>query len=199
MKRKTKVWLIAGAVLVVVLVLLGYILFSGKVYITQDLRPGEVQVPTTPGDWYAMDFLSGKDGSRVATAAVSVYSYENICYIWVSLWHEEGTAVDEISLGFNPVQPPDALAVGAPEGYPYPLAEFQRTTDGSGVIYSIPNAGFQGTGTLNFHFWLRKDVLTSLSSPGDQLHLHIDFTMHHGGILKMTRQHTEGDFYFGIP
>jgi len=198
MKTKTKAWLVAAAVLVVLLGVLAYILLSGR-YSTQQLSQAEVQEhPEVIGGSYASDFLAGKDGSRVADAYVVVGSYDNICSIVVSIWHKEGTIVDEISLEFNPLQPPEALALVTPGGYS-PLGQLQSTSDGKGVIYSIPDTGLLGTGTMNFQFLLREDMLGSVTSPADQISLHVDFTMHRDGGLKPTRQHAEGDIYFKIP
>ncbi len=117
----------------------------------------------------------------------------------VSIWPEEGATVDEMSLEFSPLRRHDALALVTPGGYPSPLAQYESTPDGNGVIYGIPDLGFQGTGTLKFEFLLRKDSLVSISSPVDQLCRHMSFTMHKGGILKLTEQHAEGAVCLEIP
>ena len=198
MKTKARAWLAAAAVMVVLLGVLGYVLLSGW-YSTRELSQAEVErQPETIGADYALDFLSGADGSRVANAYVVVGCWENVCSVRVSIWHEEGAEVDGISLTFAPMSC-DALALKTPDGYPWPLAQLQKTTDGRGVIYSIPDAGFQGTGTMNFEFYIRKDILGSVNSPADQIRLHVDFTMHRDGVLKVTKQHAEGDICFEIP
>jgi len=81
------------------------------------------------------------------------------------------------------------------------LAQFQNTSTGRGVIYSIPDAGFQGTGTMNFEFYIRKDILSldPVDPPAEQIRLHVDLTMHRDETLRKTKQHGEGDIYFQIP
>ena len=191
LKTKSRAWLLAATVLVLLLGVVGCISISG----TTELSQTEVQ---QQDDWtYASNFLSG-DGTREAGAYVVVSASENICTVKLEIWHEENTDVDEISLTFDPMLT-DALAFLAPGGYPWPLARFQRTTDGQGVIYSIPHAGFQGTGTMVFEFMIRKYMVSLVASPEDQIRLHIDFTMHEGGTFSRTRQHGEGDIYFQIP
>jgi hypothetical protein len=192
------VWLLAAVVLVALLGVVGYVLIGAR-YSTRELSQAEVhKQPQTIGADYVLDFLSGTDGSRVANAYVVVGSWENVCSVQVSIWHEEGTTVDEISLTFDPILR-DALALQTPGGYPWPLAEFQATQDGRGVIYNIPDAGFQGTGTMNFEFYIRKDILASAATVEDQVCLHVDFAMHKDGILRETKQHAEGDICFEIP
>ena len=200
MNTKTKVWLVPAAVLVVLLGFLGCDVISSR-YSTQQLSQTEVQeYPDGLGGYiYVSDFLAGNDGSPVASADVFVGSWNFFCTIVLEVSHEEGTTVDEISLEFNPLQPCDALALETPEGYPSPLAKYQSTSDGNGVIYSIPDAGSLGTGTMNFTFLLRKDVLSSVASPADPICLHVNFTMHRDGGLIVPKQHAEGDIYFKIP
>jgi hypothetical protein len=191
MKTNTKAWLVAVMVLVVLLGVVGCISVSG----TEELSQTEVQ---NRDNWtYTSNFLSD-DGTREAGAYVVVGSSDNICTVKLEIWHEEGTDVDEISLTFDPMLT-DALAFLAPGGYPWPLAQFERTTDGEGVIYSIPHAGFQGTGTMVFEFLIRKYIVSMVASPENQIRLHIDFTMHNGGTFSKTTKHGEGDIYFKIP
>jgi hypothetical protein len=195
MKTTTRALLVAAVVLVALLGALGYVLLGGR-YSTRELSQAEVRKqPQTIGADYTSDFLSGKDGSRVANVYVVVGCWDNICTILVQIWHEEGTTVDEISLKFDPIYH-GALSLKARGGL-WPLAQFGA--DGTGVIYSIPDAGFQGTGTMNFEFCIRKDILASVASPADEISLHVDFTMHRDGVLKATRQHAEGDIYLGVP
>ncbi len=197
MKTKTRVWLITVMVSVAALAVLGYVFLSGR-YSTQELSQAEVQKqPEVIGARYALDFLAGTDRSRVANAYV-VGSWEKICTVQISIWHEKGTIVDEVSFTFASIYY-DALSLKTPDGYPWPLAQFQKTTDGEGVIYSIPDAGFQGTGTMDFKFYIRKDILGSIASHADEISMHVDFTMHRNGILKATKQHAEGDIRFMIP
>lgn len=197
MKTKTRVWLAAAAIMVVLLGVLGYVLLGGR-YGTRELSQAEVQKdPEVIGARYSVDFLSG-NGNRVANAYVAVGAWDNVCTIHVEIWHEEGTIVDEISFTFAPIFY-DALSLKTPGGYPWPLAQFQQTRDSRGVIYSIPDAGFQGTGTMNFEFYMRNDIIASLGGLEDQVRLHVDFTMHRDGVLKATRQHAEGEICIEIP
>jgi hypothetical protein len=190
MKTKTRAWLVAATVLVVLLGVVGCVSISG----THELSQTEVQ---NQDNWtYTSNFLSD-DGTREAGAYLVVGSSDNICTVKLEIWHEEGTDVDEISLTFDPMLT-DALAFLAPGGYPWPLARFQRTTDGQGVIYSIPHAGFQGTGTMVFEFMIRKYIVSLVASPEDPIRLHIDFIMHKGGTFSRASQHAEGDIFLKI-
>ena len=97
---KTRVWLVAAAVLVVLLgvlgyVLIGYVLTSSR-YGLQELSQAEVR-EDLQGDSYALDFLS-RDDVRVAGIYVRVNSWENISTMLVEIWHEEGSEIDKISL-----------------------------------------------------------------------------------------------------
>jgi hypothetical protein len=200
MNTKTKVWLVPAALLVVLLGVLGYDVISSR-YSTQQLSHTEVQEYPEGGSGYiyVSDFLAGNDESRVASADLFVRSWDNVCTIVLELSHEEGTTLDEISLEFNPLQPCDALALETPEEYPSPLAKYQSTSDGHGVIYSIPDAGSVGKGTMHFEFLLRKDILSSVVSPADPICLHINFNMHRDGGLIVPKQHAEVDIHFKIP
>jgi len=189
MKTKTGAWLVAATVLVVLLGVVGCVSISG----TQELSQEEVR---EEADYYALDFFS--DGARVVGAYLVVGSWDNISTVKLEIWHEEGADVDEISLTFDPMSS-HALALQTPGGYPSPLARFQRATDGRGVIYSIPDVGSQGKGTMTFEFYIRENVLASLNPDTDQIRLHIDFTMHKGGTFSKTTQHGEGDISFKIP
>jgi hypothetical protein len=190
MKTKIEAWLVAATVLVVLLGVVGCVSISG----TKELSKAEVR---EEADGYVLDFLSG-DGTREAHAYLVVGSWDNICTVKLDICHEEDTDVDEISLTFAPMFS-DALALQTPGGYPSPLARFERTTDGQGVIYRIPHAGFQGTGTMDFEFYIRKGILESLDMFPEQVRLHVDFTIHKGGTFAKTTQHGEGDIYFQIP
>jgi len=188
MKTNTKTRFVAVMVLVALLGVVGCISVSG----TEELSQTEIQ---HQDNWtYTSSFLSS-DGTREAGAYVVVGSSDNTCTVKLEIWHEEGTDVDEISLTFDPMLS-DALALLTPGGYPSPLARFERTTDGQGVIYTIPHAGFQGTGTMVFGFLIRKYLV---ASPEDQTRLHIDFTVHNGGTFSNTTKNGEGDIYFRIP
>ena len=193
---KTRVWLVAAAVLVVLLGVLGYVLIgyflTSSRYGLQELSQAEVR-EDLQGDSYALDFLS-RDDVRVAGIYVRVNSWENISTMLVEIWHEEGSEIDKISLTFDPMFY-DALFLKAPRES-WPLAQFG--TDGTKVIYSIPDAGFLGTGTMLLEFCIRKDIL-SLNPPAGQVCLHVDFTMHRDDILSKTKQHGEGDIFFEIP
>lgn len=191
MHTNTRAWVVAVMVLVALLGVVGCISVNG----TEELSQTEVQ---NQDNWtYTSSFLSN-DGTREAGAFVVVGSSDNICTVKLEIWHEEGTDVDGISLTFDPMLS-DALAFLTPGGYPSPLAQFQRTPDGHGVIYSIPHAGFQGTGTMVFEFLVRKYMVSFDASPEDRIRLHIDFTMHSGGTFSKTTKHGEGDIYFQIP
>lgn len=191
MKMKTKAWLVATTVVVLLLGAVGCISISGA----QELSQTEVQ---HQDHWtYTSNFLS-RDGTRKASAYLIVGGSDNICSVKLEIWHEEGTTVDELSLEFNPLQQPEALALVA-TGASSVLAKLQQTPDGTGVKYSLPDTGFQGCCTMVFEFLIRKDLLGGIASPEDQMRLHIDFTMQEGGTFSKTTQHGEGDIYFRIP
>jgi len=188
---KTYAWLVAATVVAMLLGDVGCISISGA----QELSQTEVQ---HQDNWtYTSNFLS-RDGAREAVAYLNVGGSDNICSVKLEIWHEEGTTLDELSLEFNPLQLPEALALVA-TGASSVLAKLQQEPDGTGVKYSLPDTGFQGCCTMVFEFLIRKDILGSVSSPEDQMRLHIDFTMHKGGTFSKTTQHGEGDIYFQIP
>jgi len=193
MKTKRGAWVAAAMALALLLGVAGCVFASGTEELSQDL----VQNPED-GTYTSLFFSEAEDvGVVVADAFLVVGCWENLCTISLDIWHEEGTVVDEISLEFDPLQPYDALALQTPGGYPWPLAQFQHTP--SGVIYSIPDLGFQGTGTMRFEFLLGSDALLSVDSAADQVCLHIDFSMHKGGTWNRTIQHGEGTICFLIP
>ncbi len=75
----------------------------------------------------------------------------------------------------------------------------QLMSSGNGVVYRITDTGDMGTGTMNFEYDIRKDVLNARQGVPEQVQLHVDFTMRRDGILRNTSRHGEGDIYFKIP
>jgi hypothetical protein len=189
MKTKTKIAIGLTVGLLAAVLILGYLFLSGSVYLTRDLRRGEVEVND---DVYYLEFFQGKEETKTASVYIRIgrHNTEGLYSMLIQICHKENTALDGLSLKFNSLQPVDALAFRAPEGYPWPTVEYHASSTGREVLYSIRDFGFQGTGTINIEFLLDADILQPL--PSNQLYLDVDFTMYREGLLKFTRQRGEG-------
>ena len=195
MNRKAVLSLLGGMVMMLATLMLaglGCILPSGCVRSTADLAVDASQVDNTS---YTLLFYD--DGGVVAKASIRVECHDNLCSMKVEVWHEEGTEMDSMSLEFTPVQNHGAMALVNPGGYSGPAAEFHATSDG-GVIYTVPDLGFSGRGTVGFEFLLRKYWL-DLPLQDIEIYLKVNLAMHKTGRLTSTVQRAEGEICLEIP
>lgn len=188
--------LLFGAVHVAIaLAILGGIFIDSR-YVSEDLSLSPHESSYAGEYEYSLAFLADAGTNEVANVHVRISSWENTSSLLVSIWHEEGFYVDRLSFAFQPLSS-DAFWYKTPEGEAWPPV--QLMSSGNGVVYRITDTGDMGTGTMNFEYDIRKDVLNARQGVPEQVQLHVDFTMRRDGILRNTSRHGEGDIYFKIP
>lgn len=187
--------LLGTVIAITILGIIGGIVLKGR-YVTEQLSTSDGESNSPKDHVYSLNFLSDTVG--VANLYVSIGTWENTSRLMVSVWHQEGFHLDQVSFTFEPLFS-EAFAYKAPQGGPWPPVQLGQTSDARGVIYSIADTGFMGTGTMDFDFYVRKDVLEGFYGIPERVQLHVDFTMHKDGMLSKTTRHGEGDIYFKIP
>lgn len=125
-------------------------------------------------------------GIRIAGIYIRVeHPPPNSLYIpiLVSIWHAEDTELDQIALKFSMYPDHIAMFLEAPQSS-WPKAQFRKTDDGKGVVYSVEDLGFFGTGTVTMNF-----VMTQFShsiSSQNNLQFTVEFSMHRKTFLQLT-------------
>jgi hypothetical protein len=187
--------LLGAAILIVVLGIIAYVFLNGRTS-SQWLAQTEVQ---NFDNWrYTSSFFPSGNEDNTAGVCVDVGSWDNICTLRVEIWHEEGFHLDEISFTFDPMYP-DAFSYKTPGGGPWPPVQLGQTSGGKGVVYSIADTGFMGTGTMTFEFVIQENLLGTLGVVPERVRLHVEFSMHKSGFLSKTTERADGDISFTIP
>jgi hypothetical protein len=111
--------------------------------------------------WYGADVLY-----RNATVAeIGVLDSETVpsnlteIPVKVSISHEWGTDLTSLELIFSSSSNPGlSVALGVLEGSPWPSVQFQRTSDGTGVLFNVADLGSMGTATVTLNFLVEMDT-----------------------------------------
>jgi hypothetical protein len=94
-----------------------------------------------------------------------------------SISHVNGTELDSLTLRFTTEPYVTSLFLEA-SSYEWSGAEFHR--DGAGILLSVKDLGWYGTGTITLDFLLDPDPQSSV------LGLTVDFSMHYSGFIQLT-------------
>jgi hypothetical protein len=103
--------------------------------------------------------------------------------ILLSVWHEEDTEIDSVSLEFSTYPNYVTMYLEAQQGG-FPETEFHRSHDAKGVICSVKDLGFYGTGTVEMNFILVQFPQYTYSQ--NELQLTAEFSMHRKTFLQLT-------------
>jgi hypothetical protein len=110
--------------------------------------------------------------------------------IQFSIWHTDSSQLDSMTLRFSTEPYVIALYLEA-SSYDWPGARFTR--DNLGVVYSVPNIGWYGSGTVTLDF-----ILDSYEQPPN-LGFTADFSMHMNAFLQLTSLKANAHLYTPIP
>lgn len=106
-----------------------------------------------------------------------------------SIWHTESSHLDSMTLRFS-TEPYVINLYLAASSYDWPVARFTRDVD---VVYSVPNVGWYGLGTVTLDFIL--DSYEQVPNLG----FTADFSMHMNGFLQLTSLKVNAQLYAPIP
>ncbi|HXX87004.1 MAG TPA: hypothetical protein VEH86_00965, partial [Candidatus Acidoferrum sp.] len=109
--------------------------------------------------------------------------------IQFSIWHTGSSHLDSMTLRFS-TEPYVITLYLAASSYDWPVARFTRNGD---VIYSVPNIGWYGSGTVTLDFIL--DSYEQVPNLG----FTADFSMHMNGFLQLTSLKANAQLYAPIP
>ena len=138
--------------------------------------------------------LVGEDGEVVAVAGAEVEARaEDLYWLRVSVWHEEGTVLDALTVRLNLDQIAPEVALMTP-GATWPLLHYGQTPDGRGVLVEIPDLGTQGRGTVTLEFFLGSPLT---ASPPEQLDLDLELALHEESRLRIGR--SVGEVSIAVP
>ena len=192
MRRKI---LFVAAVLLIggLALLLGTALASAmEVYVlAQRLQP-EAFVPHSDNAVTA-DVL--KDGVRTANIYVRVDPpppETTGTTVLVAVWHAEETELDSlyVELSSEGIM---QYYLKMPEGRPWPIMQFQQTSDAKGTFVRIDDLGTQGSGTVTLEFVLK---------PFQNQHsfnFAVRFTMHTEALIQLTQQEVQANIDVPLP
>jgi len=128
----------------------------------QNVSPSYLQVSAfthQDNGWYSADVLY----NNATLAEIGVLDSETVpngvteIPVTVSIWHEGGTDLKSLELIFssNSVL---SVALSVLEGSPWPTVQFQRTSDGTGVLFNAADLGLMGTATVTLKFLVEMDT-----------------------------------------
>jgi hypothetical protein len=109
--------------------------------------------------------------------------------IQFSIWHTDSSHLDSMTLRFS-TEPYVINLYLAASSYDWPVARFTRDVD---VIYSVPNIGWYGLGTVTLDFIL--DSYEQVPNLG----FTADFSMHMNALLQLTSLKANAHLYTPIP
>ena len=109
--------------------------------------------------------------------------------IQFSIWHTASSHLDSMTLRFS-TEPYVITLYLAASSYDWPVARFTRDVD---VVYSVPNIGWYGSGTVTLDFIL--DSFEQIPNLG----FTADFSMHTNGFLQLTSLKANAQLYAPIP
>jgi hypothetical protein len=107
-----------------------------------------------------------------------------------SIWHTDGSQLDSMALRFSTQPEVLALYLGAPS---YDWSGTRFTRDGWDVLFSVPNLGGYGSGTVTLDF-----ILDSYARAAN-LRFTVDFSMHRNAFLQLTSLRANAQLYATIP
>jgi hypothetical protein len=110
--------------------------------------------------------------------------------IQVSIWHTDNSHLDSMTLRFSTEPYVITLYLGA-SSYDWPVARFTR--DNLGVVYSVPNIGWYGLGTVTL------DLILDSYQQAPNLGFTANFSMHMDAFLQLTSLKANAHLYAPIP
>lgn len=110
--------------------------------------------------------------------------------IQFSIWHTDSSRLDSMTLRFS-TEPYVINLYLAASSYDWPGARFTR--DNLGIVYSVPNIGWYGLGTVTLDF-----ILDSYEQ-APNLGFTADFSMHTNAFLQLTSLKANAHLYTPIP
>jgi hypothetical protein len=175
-RREIKVVLVAVLVLVVAVpsVLIVFsrtetFIFSKNLHVTDFVRSDEA---------YVANVLWGfRDIGHIYVRIEKPTPNSSRRPIVFSISHVDGTELDTLTLRFTADPYVTSLFLKA-ASYEWSEAEFHR--DGAGILFSVKDLGWYGTGTITLDFLLDPDPQSSVFG------LTIDFSMHYSGFIRLT-------------
>jgi len=173
-----KAFFVIAIVIIASMVLVGFLYKTPLLIVTERLVVGQFQFDGLGYGAKVFD-SSGNDLAHLYIRIPSEVSTAPTRILF-SIWHAEGTKLDSLTLIFSSDEF-FSLALIAPEGFPWPGMDFHKTSDGRGVILSIPDLELQGEGTVTLEFFLQ------LASDYLDLNIRIKFSLHREPPFSFTR------------
>lgn len=195
MNRKLKIVLIFSlTIAVLVPIILIYTSETERFVFSKSLHVEEFVVD---GDARYADVTDS--GVRIAGIYIRVEQPPlNSLYIpiLVSIWHAEDTELDSLTLRFSMSPNIITLYLEAPQSA-WPETQFRQTDDAKGIIYSVEDLGFYGTGSVTLHFIM---IQFSMSmNLQNSLQFTVEFSMHKKTFLQLTSLKAYTTTYIPIP
>lgn len=193
---RTRLKMLLTALLIVAIVVPSTLVWASETQRFIFQKQLHVEEPTIDGDTQYANITD--DGSRVAGLYIRVERPPpNSMYapIYISIPHSEDTELDSMTLTFsmNPNYLPIYMEAPQPA---WPETLFSHTDGNLGVVYSVKDLGFYGTGTVTLHFIMIRTF--QYTNPESSLTLELEFSAHKKTLIQLTSLTAHTILYFPI-